>query len=96
MYNSSAAFGVDSKRGDVRYFFRSSKALSHSSFHLSRWALLTALKKACIDRWTAKECFGSPSREWEISSLGSLGFAWDVLQFLVRLLSTLGINLKIL
>ena len=45
MYNSFAASGLDSKGGDVRYFFRSWKVLSHSSSHLSRYALLIALKK---------------------------------------------------
>ncbi|KAM1207322.1 hypothetical protein ACFX13_008030 [Malus domestica] len=45
MYKSSSAFGLDSKRGDVRYLFRSWKDLSHSSSHLSRCALLIALKK---------------------------------------------------
>ncbi|KAM1497265.1 hypothetical protein ACFX11_031707 [Malus domestica] len=45
MYKSSAASDLDSKGGDVRYFFRSWKALSHSSSHLSCCAFLIALKK---------------------------------------------------
>ncbi|KAM1243364.1 hypothetical protein ACFX2G_035630 [Malus domestica] len=46
MYKSSAASSLDSKGGDVRYFFKSWKALLHSSSHLSRCALLIALKKS--------------------------------------------------
>ena len=42
---SSVASGLDSNGGDVRYFFRSWKASSHSSSHSSRCALLMALKK---------------------------------------------------
>ncbi|KAM1233265.1 hypothetical protein ACFX2J_002988 [Malus domestica] len=45
MYKSSVAFDLDSKENDVRYFFRSWKALTQSSSHLSCYALLIALKK---------------------------------------------------
>ncbi|KAM2783891.1 hypothetical protein COP1_013329 [Malus domestica] len=45
MYKSSAASGLDSKGGDVRYFFKSWKDFSHSSSHFSRCALLISLKK---------------------------------------------------
>ncbi|KAM2068843.1 hypothetical protein ACFX16_000425 [Malus domestica] len=45
MYKSSVASGLDSKGGDVIYFFRFWKAFSHSSSHLSCCALLMALKK---------------------------------------------------
>ncbi|KAM0986148.1 hypothetical protein ACFX2I_013273 [Malus domestica] len=37
-------FSLDSKEGNVRYFFGSWKALLHSSSHLSRCAFLIALK----------------------------------------------------
>ncbi|KAM2168039.1 hypothetical protein ACFX1Q_037530 [Malus domestica] len=42
MYKSSAASDLVSKGSDVRYYFRSWKAISHSSSHLSRYALLKA------------------------------------------------------
>ncbi|KAM2811127.1 hypothetical protein COP2_045008 [Malus domestica] len=45
MYKSSAASGLDSKGGDVRYFFRYWKAFSHSSSNLFCYALLMALTK---------------------------------------------------
>ena len=44
MYNSLAASCLDSSRWDVKYLFKSWKAFSHSSSHLSIYAFLMVLK----------------------------------------------------